>query len=461
MLNRNEIALIDEKFAVEGKLEGETLVVVLFPNGTKSLLLSFDGGPQGLKASRELARLIDPNCELKIVCAEKERRAAESLAQLAKGARSKIVTYARRCRWRFDHERGSLKVLPEDKIRVMIVDDSKTIRSLLEKIFSTDPDLEIVGNFGDPQEAVREIGKIKPDVMTLDIHMPGLTGLDVLRRIMPQNPVPTIMVSSVGIQDGRDVLNALELGAIDYVQKPSFEEISVLAPILLEKVKVAATIDVRSKRQVAKPAAPAKVPLAGLTYDRRKVIFIGSSTGGTEAIKRIFRSMPKQFPPVVITQHIPKHFSLAFAESLGKQYGITVSEAVDGQEVRANEVLIAPGGLQMEVVADKAGGLRVRVFDGEPVNRHKPSVDVLFRSAAKVVGKHAVGIILTGMGADGAEGLKRMRESGAMTMAQDQATSVVYGMPRVATENGAAQKVLGIDEFAAALLEECRMKSAA
>jgi len=250
-------------------------------------------------------------------------------------------------------------------------------------------------------------------------------------------------------------LTALQLGAVDYIQKPTLEELPLVAPILLEKLKIASTVNLKNQTD-SKPVTTTQT--LNFKFDSKKIVCIGSSTGGTEAIRRIFRTMPKEFPPVLITQHIPALFSLAFAESLSREFQIVAREASDGEVVAPNQILIAPGGMQMEVVRDKKGTLNVRVFDGPPVNRHKPSVDVLFESAARHIGRSAVGVILTGMGSDGAKGLLAMRKAGAMTLAQDERSSVVFGMPKVAAQLGGVQKICGLSEMADAILQSCKAK---
>lgn len=457
MLKKYEATLVDENFDLAGALNREVLVLISDQAKKKHLFFKSDCSQYGLDVMNSFLNLATDATEVRVICLEEDKIRIETLLTKKKYLSVRFATYLKRGRWAFNFAQGKLKFFADDKIRVLIVDDSKTMRSLLEKIFSEDEMLEIVGTIEDPTLVESELVRLKPDVMTLDIHMPKMTGVDVLRKIMPTHPVPTVMVSSVGIQEGREVLTALQLGAVDYMQKPSFDELDAVAPVLIEKLKMAASVNLKLPK---KKNPSNQLHLQSINLDRRKVICIGSSTGGTEAIRRIFRSLPKIFPPILITQHIPKLFSLAFAESLKREFGIEVFEAVDGQEVLPCQVLIAPGGLQMEVILVGTTA-KVRVFDGPPVNRHKPSVDVLFQSAAKVFGKNAVGVILTGMGSDGAKGLKGMKDTGSLTLAQDQETSVVYGMPKVAKELGAVEKVLSIDEIAEAMIEGCRLRQAA
>ncbi|MFN7729928.1 MAG: chemotaxis response regulator protein-glutamate methylesterase [Bdellovibrio sp.] len=459
MLKMNEIVQVEPGVALSGKLESEILICLQFEQSSKIYFLQTELTKAGREALTQLSGLIKEGCEIRILCRDEHRQALELFFAQTSANSQKMTTFKTRSEWRYDSSKKSLKALVDSKIRVLIVDDSKTIRNLLEKIISADAGFEVVGSIEDPRLVATELVRLKPDVMTLDIHMPGMTGVDVLRKIMPVTPVPTVMITSVGLQDGREVLTALELGAVDYIQKPSFQELSAVAPILLEKLKIASGVRMRSRHIRARQSTANPVAFSDLSYDRRKVICIGSSTGGTEAIRAIFRSMPKQFPPILITQHIPALFSLAFAESLRREFGFKVFEATDGQEVLPNQVLIAPGGTQMELML-KNGVLKVRVFDGEPVNRHKPSVDCLFHSAALLLGKHAVGVILTGMGTDGSHGLLDMRNAGAFTLAQDQETSTVYGMPRVAFEIGAVVKVMPLDLIAGGMLEACKLAKA-
>ncbi len=346
-------------------------------------------------------------------------------------------------------EKASETRAKSDKIKVLIVDDSKTIRDLLTSIFSKDPELEIVGVAEHPKLVENLIVKTKPDVITLDIHMPDMDGVTLLKRYLPKHPIPTVMISSITLEDGPFVLNALEFGAVDYIQKPSFSELSSVAPLMIEKIKAAA----RSKIQLSSKAVTPKVAQAGsIPLDSNSLIVIGSSTGGTEALKQVFTAMPSQIPATLVVQHIPPVFSKAFADRMNQLCPFDVKEAENGDLVKPNQVLIAPGGFQMALV-EREGNLYVKIEDAPPMNRHKPSVDYLFDSVAKVAGKRKlVGAILTGMGADGARGLKVLRDLGARTVAQDEATSVVYGMPKEAFRMGGAEVVLPLGEIAHTLI---------
>jgi two-component system chemotaxis response regulator CheB len=324
--------------------------------------------------------------------------------------------------------------------KVLIVDDSKTIRDLLARILQEDPDLQIVGHAADAQEASRLLSREKPDVVTLDNHMPGMTGVEWLEKIMPSNPIPVVMISSLQKQEGNDVFRALELGAIDYIQKPVLSELTVAAPLIREKVKAASFAKViRNTRSVSQRTFNGEI-------DLRTVLAIGASTGGTEALRQVLCALPERIPPIVIVQHIPAVYSTAFANRMNDLCPFEVKEAEDGDELKVSRVLIAPGGKQMKV-QQSGGGVIVRVTDDAPMSRHKPSVDFLFQSVASVIGSKAMGVILTGMGSDGAKGLLEMKRKGAKTIGQDEESCVVYGMPRIAYEMGAVDKVASLSEI--------------
>jgi two-component system chemotaxis response regulator CheB len=342
------------------------------------------------------------------------------------------------------------KLTPEKKAsvrrrRVLIVDDSKVVRDLLARILADDSDLEIVGFASDPFEAQKMLASARPDVITLDIHMPHMTGVEWLAKLLPQNPLPVVMISSLQLQEGGDVLKALELGAVDYIQKPSLHELAFVGPVIREKVKVA------SYAKVSRHKSASNRRRERMSLDMRKILAIGASTGGTEALKSVLMELPERIPPTVIVQHIPAVFSKAYAERLNQLCPFDVKEAEDGDELRESLVLIAPGGKHMKL-EKKENILRVRITDDPPVNRHKPSVDYLFNSVASLMGKNSVGVILTGMGADGARGLLEMSRQGAFTIGQDEASCVVYGMPRAAFEIGAVQKVAALSNVAEEIL---------
>lgn len=340
-------------------------------------------------------------------------------------------------------QEGDADPNPNRRRRVLIVDDSKTIRQLLSKILSSDPGLEVVGAAERPSIAERMIEELKPDVITLDIHMPEMSGVDLLSRYIKKYPIPTVMISSLSMEESNDVLRALETGAVDYIQKPSFEELDRMAPLIIEKVRTAAHVRLKFSGEPEKSSS--RIVHAG-EVNRNLIVAVGASTGGTEALRFFFTKLPSEIPPIVVVQHIPPVFSRAFANRLAELCPFEVKEAEDGDEVLQNRVLIAPGGLQM-VVENRSGGYRVKVFNGEPVNRHKPSVDVLFDSVAKEVGRKAIGIIMTGMGRDGAAGMLKMRQAGARTIAQDEASCVVFGMPKEAIRLGGAEAVESLDKI--------------
>ncbi len=333
--------------------------------------------------------------------------------------------------------------------RVLVVDDSETIQKLLRHIFSSDPDLECVGVVGRPSLAEEAIERLNPDVLTLDIHMPEMSGVELLKKILAKRRIPVVMISALSKDDGTMVLEALEAGAVDYIQKPQLGEVTALAPVICEKVKSASLARVR---------ASSKKNLVRLTtgiMDQGMLIAIGSSTGGTEALRDVLTLLPADIPPILIVQHIPPVFSKAFADRMARLCPFGVKEAEDNDPIRPGQVLIAPGGKQMKLRETRAG-LSVLVDNSAPVNRHRPSVDVLFESIAELGIKRVVGAILTGMGTDGARGLLRLKQAGARTLAQDESTSVVYGMPREAARIGAAEEVVPLGEIAGCLARLCQ-----
>jgi len=355
---------------------------------------------------------------------------------------------------------------PPDKrrIRVLIVDDSALVRSILSDILSGDPAIEVVGVASDAHIARQRIKELNPDVLTLDIEMPKMDGLTFLRNLMRLHPMPVVMVSSL-TERGADVtLDAMAIGAVDFLSKPKIDLAATLRDYsdeLIEKVKTAARASVRALDAqrttplVAKPKFSADAVLPKTAPSRQirttdRIIAIGASTGGTEAIKHVLIGMPADTPGIVIAQHIPKAFSTPFARRMNDCSQMTVYEAEDGQQILAGHVYIAPGDRHLIVQRDGARYV-CRLDDGSPVNRHKPSVDVLFRSVAQNVGRSSIGVLLTGMGKDGARGLKEMLEAGSQTIAQDEATSVVWGMPGEAVHLGAVQQIIPLDDIAARL----------
>lgn len=333
------------------------------------------------------------------------------------------------------------------KIKVLVVDDSMLFREVIARGLSSDPLIEVVATAGDAFEARDKILQYHPHVITCDVEMPKMNGIEFVRRLLPQYFVPVVMVSAVS----QAVFEAMEAGAIDFVVKPdvqSFSDIAVFIQDLIHKIRTAATVKSRINQM---EYAAIKVP-GNLDRDAGRLIAIGASTGGTEAIYNIVRYLPPTVPGIVIVQHIPPVFSRMFAERLNTQTSLRVKEAESGDYTEPGTVLIAPGDRHMRL---KKVGTRYRVecFEGEKVNGHCPSVDILFDSVAKEAGKSAIGILLTGMGSDGAKGLLAMRHSGSRTIGQDEASSVVYGMPKVAYEIGAVEKQVPLGRIPQVLFE--------
>ena len=354
------------------------------------------------------------------------------------------------------------------KTRVVVVDDSALVRSLLAEIINRQTDMECIGAAADPFVAREMIRNLNPDVITLDVEMPRMDGIDFLGKLMRLRPMPVVMVSTL-TERGADVtLRALELGAVDFVAKPKIgvaDGLRQLADDITDKIRVARRAQLR--RHTPSPAASsgatasaaAAAPLASVgRLSTEKIIFIGASTGGTEATKEVLMSLPPDCPAVMITQHMPPGFTKSYAARLDGLCRIRVAEARDGERVLPGHAYIAPGGFHLSVERSGANYI-ARVQDGEPVNRHKPSVEVLFKSAARIVGQNALGIMLTGMGADGAKAMKEMRDAGSYNFVQDEATCVVFGMPREAINCGAANEVLPLGQIAGKLIERLRSTS--
>jgi two-component system chemotaxis response regulator CheB len=346
-----------------------------------------------------------------------------------------------------------------ETVKILIVDDSALVRRLLTEILQNEPGFEVVGSASDPYVAREKIKKLNPDVITLDVEMPRMDGITFLENLMRLRPMPVVMVSSLTPQGGEITLRALELGAVDFVLKPYPDVVARMPdviPEILEKVKAAAGVRARapepSPRALARPASSSswrpRPPIPG----GGEIIAIGASTGGTEAIRELLEAMPPDAPGIVIVQHMPERFTRVFAERCDKLCGVRVAEAQDGDRVLAGHVLIAPGNHHMRLRRDGSGYV-VRTDQKPPVNRHRPSVDVLFESVAEAAGPDAIGIILTGIGNDGARGLLAMKRAGARTIAQDEASCVVFGMPREAIVLGAADHVLPLAKIARASLE--------
>jgi two-component system chemotaxis response regulator CheB len=345
----------------------------------------------------------------------------------------------------------------ETPIRVLIVDDSAVVRQILTEILGRDIGIEVVGTAADPLIAREKIKQFNPDVITLDVEMPRMDGLAFLANLMRLRPTPVVMISSLTERGADTTFQALALGAVDFVSKPRLDVargLQAYADEIIGKIKTAAQAKVRPlDRPVAShtldPVAPAPRPLRFQTTDR--LIAIGASAGGTEALRVVLEGMPADAPAVVLTQHLPASFSSAFAERLDRHSAMSVREASDGEAILPGHAYLPKGGQHLRIIRDGARW-RCRLDDGDPVNRHKPAVDVLFRSVAQNAGGNAVGAILTGMGDDGARGLLEMREAGAATLVQDEATSVVWGMPGAACKLGAVQEVLPLDRIAERLL---------
>jgi len=343
-------------------------------------------------------------------------------------------------------------------IRVLVVDDSALVRELLTGILSSDPEIEVVGTAPDPLIAREKIKALSPDVLTLDVEMPHMNGIDFLERLMRLRPIPVVMISTLTTEGADTALRALELGAIDCVAKPTqrlTDSIGGLSDEIRAKVKNAARARVRSGSRT-KPLAtpgPAAIDAAGSTrFSHLDVIGIGASTGGVEAISEVLAAMPADAPGIAIVQHLPGSFTGRFAARLNALLPLTVAEARDGAPIQPGTVHIGCGGRDFEVARGVGGRPICRLSDGAPGAPHVPSIDRLFASLTQF-GKASAGVLLTGMGRDGAAGLKSMRDAGALTIVQDEATSVVYGMPRAAAEAGAAALQLPLTRIAAAILE--------
>jgi two-component system chemotaxis response regulator CheB len=360
----------------------------------------------------------------------------------------------------------------QKKVRVLIVDDSALVRKILAELLSSDPGIEVVGSAADAFFAREKIKQLNPDVLTLDVEMPKMDGVTFLKNLMRLRPMPVVMVSSLTDHGAEVTLDALAVGAVDYLPKPKVDLAATLGDYreeLIAKIRAAAGARVRTyeprhdtgstgrfvaPRLNADAVLQKAAPLKFRTTDR--LIAVGASTGGTEAIKDFLQGMPADAPGIVITQHIPKAFSTPFAERMNRVCPMTVYEAQDGQQIRPGHAYIAPGDKHLVVVRSGARWI-CKLDDGPPVNRHIPSVDVLFRSVAQQAGHNAIGVLLTGMGKDGAQGMLEMREAGSPTIVQDEATSVVWGMPGEAFSIGAACEVLPLPRISArvmALAEE-------
>lgn len=365
--------------------------------------------------------------------------------------------------------------MSQSKIRVLIVDDSATFRMLLSKVLSADPDIEVVGFAPDPFVAREKIVELQPDVITLDIEMPKMDGVTFLGKLMSHYPVRAVVISSLSVQGSEAALRALEAGAIDVMPKPKMvgpEGIAILAQELVPRVKGAANarlVGKRFTRVTALPMAPSSVPLAsslsplpspmGRLAEVRKsalakvpgVLAIASSTGGTEALKEVLPFLPEDIPPTVIVQHMPEVFTKTYAQALQKLCPFEVREAQDGDRIEPGLALLAPGNWHMELEKHPGGGLRIKLHQQPQLFGVRPAADYLLKSVARLAGPNSIGVVLTGMGRDGADGLLEMRQAGSHNIGQDEASCVVYGMPKSAFEKGALHQVLPLDQIADAI----------
>ena len=354
------------------------------------------------------------------------------------------------------------------KIRVLVVDDSAVVRETLSNLINRHPDLEVMAVAKDPYDAAAEIRKEVPDVVTLDVEMPRMDGITFLRKLMSQRPIPVVICSSLVGEGTNTLLAAMEAGAVDLVQKPAVGTRKFLEESAIQiQDKILAAAAARLAKRSTSPISP----LAGRTdkaassgsmamyKTTQTIVALGASTGGTEALRQVLGPLPPFAPPIVVVQHMPEHFTAAFAGRLDSECQISVREARDGDRVIRGQALIAPGNRHLTLTRSGAE-YRVNVADGPLVSRHRPSVDVLFRSVARYAGSNAIGVIMTGMGNDGAEGLKAMREAGAHTIGQNERSCVVYGMSRVAQRIGSVVEELDLSEIPGALVKLGREKAA-
>jgi len=342
------------------------------------------------------------------------------------------------------------------KIKVLIVDDSALIRSVMKEVINSLPDMEVVGAAPDPIAAREMIKTLNPDVLTLDVEMPKMNGLEFLEKLMRLRPMPVVMVSTLTQHGSEVTLQALELGAVDFISKPKLgvrEGLADLAQDLGDKIRAAARAHLHRRALPGSNAPPPRKLLSGgFLKTTEKIIFIGSSTGGTEALKSVLMPLPPDTPAILATQHMPEAFTQSFAARLNTVCAMTVKEAVNNERVLPGHVYIAPG--HSHLALRKSGAYYyTELSQSAPVNRHRPSVDVLFESASRVAGPNALGVILTGMGKDGAAGMLAMRNSGAHTIAQDEASCVVFGMPKAAIDLGAAHEVLSLNAIPGRIVE--------
>lgn len=338
-------------------------------------------------------------------------------------------------------------------IRVLIVDDSAIVRKILKEKLESDPNIEVIGAAPDPYIAREMIAKDKPDVITLDIEMPRMNGLTFLKKLMTHCPIPVVIVSSLSVRGSQTALTAIDYGAVEVLAKPSAAySLDDMADEIVFKVKAAAIAKVK-KLQIS----DTQIKRHKLTETTHRIVAIGASTGGTKALEAVLKTLPSNAPGIVIVQHMPAGFTKSFADRLNEVCAVQVSEAQGGEVVVPGKVFIAPGNRHM-MLSHNGVNYETKLKDGPRVSRHRPSVDVLFQSVAKVAGKNAVGVIMTGMGNDGAQGLLSMKESGAPTIAQDEESCVVFGMPKEAIAKGGADHVLPLDKIPAKFCQLASMK---
>lgn len=332
-------------------------------------------------------------------------------------------------------------------INVLIVDDSALVRAVLTEIINQAPDMNVVGVAKDAYVARDMVNNYEPDVITLDIQMPEISGLVFLERLMKARPTPVVMVSTLTAEGAVETLKALEIGAIDYIEKPKVavaKGLESYQAILQNKIRIAAKANLQKPHSVSSSHFTHVVPSSNITH---KIVALGASTGGTEALKEVLRRLPAKFPPIIITQHMPVGFTKTFAERLNGLCEITIKEAEDGERILPNTAYIARGDRHL-TLQQTSDSLVIQFVDGELMSGHKPSVDMMFKSVAKIAGQRAVGVLLTGMGKDGAAGLLAMKKQGAKTYAQDETSSIVFGMPKEALRIGAASEAIPLNQIA-------------
>ena len=353
--------------------------------------------------------------------------------------------------------------MSQKKIRVLIVDDSALIRGVMTEILSEDPEIEVVGTAPDPYVARDKIKTLQPDVLTLDVEMPKMDGLTFLKKLMAARPMPVVMVSSLTEQGAATTMQALESGAVDFVTKPTLDiqhGLADLAHQITSKVKAAAQATVKKRTPPTDCSEQIKALAAqsAMIKTTDTIIAIGSSTGGTEALRELLEVLPPNMPPILMTQHMPEHFTKTFADRLNELCQINVKEAQEGDSVIPGQALLAPGNYHMEL--RRSGAKYYVTLNQEPqVNRHRPAVDPMFQSVAKYAGANSVGVILTGMGNDGAAGMLDMKKAGAFNLAQDEASCVVFGMPKEAIKAGGVDKILPLSDIPSAILAHLKMIS--